>query len=122
MQVLITDLSAEWSDENGNYGQPKAWPPLQLPLVELAVSSIPHVALADGISDTRGETCARAMQPGETPPILIAHGHFLDGRHRVWAHRHHQVQTIAAIDLSEYVDVRTATGESMGIVGTSAAG
>ena len=36
----------------------------------------------------------------EYPPVVIAHGNFIDGRHRVWAAREQGEETIRAIDIS----------------------
>jgi hypothetical protein len=82
-----------------------------LPLVEVAVCRIPIVELSD---DDRGVNHATAMDLDTTPPIIVAEGHFMDGRHRSYKARLDDRQSLDAIDLSGIVDAGMLKSNSMG--------
>lgn len=101
MQVLIDDLLE--CDENG--------PPASFQVTQVAVASLPEVPLDE---HDRGTDHARAMDLRETPPIIIADGQFLDGKHRLFRARETGVETLLAIDLSGLVPAHILAWNGMG--------
>lgn len=105
MQCLVEQLVLD-ADED-------AVIPAMLPLGTVPLAGLPDLPLDDL---ERGEAYALDMDPDLVPPVLIAEGHFLDGRHRSFAARARGVERIAAIDLSGIVPPAAARGHSMGRV------
>jgi hypothetical protein len=103
MQVLVSDFVT-----GQRYG---CEVPEFLPLVEIEVCRIPIVELS---TDDRGTDHALAMDLDTTPPIIVADGHFMDGRHRSYKARHDHRRSLDAIDLSGIVDRRMLEHNSMG--------
>ena len=101
MRVLIEDFLE--SDELG--------PPSELPIELIAVDTIPVVPLD---KFDRGTDHARAMDLTKTPPILIADGQFLDGKHRVFQARETGVEVLLAINLSGMVSEHMLRCNGMG--------
>lgn len=89
MQVLLDDFMVKV--------------PAFLPVAYYRVASMPEVELDPY---DRGEEHARAMVGSETPPILLAGDHVLDGKHRIWAARQAGQQTIAGVDLASIGKLR----------------
>ncbi|AOG03259.1 hypothetical protein [Bosea sp. RAC05] len=101
MQVLIGDFLELEEDDH-----PAAF------LVTLVdVDTLPYVALDER---DRGEAHARDMDLSETPPILIADGQFLDGKHRLFQARETGVERLPAIDLSGMVSAHMLRCNGMG--------
>lgn len=93
--------------------------PADLPVVDVPLDDLPDVPLADpeADGDDRGVDHALAMDPDDVPPIIVADGLFLDGRHRVWRFRSLGRGTIPAIDLTGIADPGMRDGMAMGTVG-----
>jgi hypothetical protein len=106
MRVLIEQFVLDFD--------PTATIPGEIPLVSLAVADLPEVELDE--SD-RGTAYALRMRPGETPPIIVADGCFMDGKHRVFAARARGDDRIVAMDLSGVIPARAILMNSMGPVG-----
>lgn len=103
MQVLVDDFV------NGNGANRKI--PDLLPLVEVEINRIPIISLDEW---DRGLPHALAMDLDCTPPIVVAEGHFLDGRHRSHKARLEGRLSLDAIDLSGLVDPHMLACNSMG--------
>jgi hypothetical protein len=88
--------------------------PEMLPLIAVATADLPEVPLDE---HDRGSVHARAMNLDSVPPILVADGQFLDGKHRLFAARESRRETLAAIDLSGIADPRLVAANGMGPVG-----
>ncbi len=118
MQVLIEDLVCQTAVASGTVGNDREIPD-ELPVIAVDIADLPDVPVADpeADGDDRGIPYAREMDPGEVPPILVADGLFLDGRHRVWRFRDLGLATIQAIDLTGIADPTMAAANSMGPVG-----
>jgi hypothetical protein len=106
MRVLISDF-VQWHDEDRII-------PAHLPTRILNLDQLPSIPLDEY---DRGTAYALEMQPGETPPIIIAHGKFLDGKHRVFSARHRGDKQIEAIDLTGIADIRMVDANQMGDLG-----
>jgi hypothetical protein len=85
--------------------------PKRLPLAIVEVASIPVVGL-DPFD--RGAEYALRMDLDETPPIVIAEGYFMDGKHRAFSARTKARRTLVAIDLSGIIDPTMIDGNEMG--------
>lgn len=94
----------------------------------LAVARLPRALLddedaplsaeeADAAGVDRGVAYARAMVLDATPPIVVAHGHWLDGRHRVFAAREQQREWVWAFDLTEQMPDGLGTFFHLGSLG-----
>ncbi|MGY3581444.1 hypothetical protein ACVIGB_000486 [Bradyrhizobium sp. USDA 4341] len=105
MQVLVSDFV---SGQTSLRGVPEF-----LPLVEIAVRRIPIVELNE---DDRGTDHAMAMDLDVTPPIIVAEGHFMDGRHRSYKARLDNRSSLDAIDLTGIIDQRMLAYNSMGML------
>ena len=103
MQTLIFQFVTDHDDE--------AKIPDELPVSNIAVSTLPVVPLDE---NDRGSAHAREMDLKETPPILIANGHFLDGKHRVFQAREKGVKFLPAIDLTGIAHPQSVRENSMG--------
>jgi hypothetical protein len=64
----------------------------------------------------RGIAYARAMDPEKTPPLLIARGCLMDGKHRIFSARQKNIRTLRAIDLTAIIPTRAIEGNEMGTV------
>lgn len=89
-------------------------PPTTLPLVTLDMARMPETAFDAG-SDDRGAAYAMAMGR-DVPPIIVADGHVLDGRHRLYAARQRGDATIDAIDLSGLAHPTSLAADSLGTI------
>lgn len=105
MQVLVEDFVL------GDSGSGVI--PAMLPRVEIEVHRIPVVELDEF---DRGLAHAMAMDLDLTPPIIVAEGHFMDGRHRAHKARLDRRRSLDAIDLSGLIDARMLTCNSMGML------
>lgn len=85
--------------------------PALFPLVEVVVKNIPIIAL-DPFD--RGPDYAFQMNLDDTPPIIVADGHFMDGKHRAHAARASGRSSLPAIDLTGLIDPRMLELNSMG--------
>jgi hypothetical protein len=103
MQVLIDDFVRGCDDVRTL--------PDRLPVIEVETAWIPEIAL-DPFD--RGEDYALAMDLDETPPIIVAEGHFMDGKHRAHAARRRGRASLAAIDLTGIVDPHMLACNTMG--------
>lgn len=103
LQVLISDFV------DGGTGEGVV--PEVLPLVTVDVRDIPVVPL-DPFD--RGAAYAMAMNAGEIPPIVVAEGRFMDGKHRTYAARLKGWSMLSAIDLTGLIHPRMLEANSMG--------
>ncbi len=101
MQVLIGDFLELEEDDH----------PAALLVTFVDVDTLPYVALDER---DRGEAHARDMDLSKTPPILIADGQFLDGKHRLFQARATGVERLPAIDLSGLVSDHMLRCNGMG--------
>ncbi len=111
MQVLIDDF-VRGIDEKRRL-------PARLPLIEVETARIPVVAL-DPFD--RGEDHAMAMDLDEVPPIIVAEGRFMDGKHRAHAARRRGRASLTAIDLSGIIDPKMLDYNAMGALLPETAG
>lgn len=84
-----------------------------LPVSTIKVAEIPEMKMP---TRERGPEHAMRMDLNETPPVVTAHGEFLDGRHRTYAARQRGVEELPVIDLSAHMTPEMARKESMGKV------
>jgi len=109
MQVILGD----YLEASGNVDPEGLW------ATPVAVSRLPRVLLDDEQEPTlaqrsanrgvdRGVAYALAMRVEKTPPIVMAHGRWLDGRHRAFAARAQGVATLWAFDLSAHMTAAQA--------------
>jgi hypothetical protein len=106
MQTLISDfVTAPIGD--------KAIPQF-LPTREVRIADLPVVPLDEY---DRGTRYARNMKPSETPPIIIADGQFLDGKHRRFSFQELGLETVTAIDLTGIAHPKMVAICSMGELG-----
>jgi len=84
-----------------------------LPVSTIKVADIPDMKMP---TRERGPAHAMEMDLNETPPVVTAHGEFLDGRHRTYAARQRGVEELPVIDLSAHMTPEMARKESMGKV------
>ncbi len=109
MRVLIEDyIRGSRDDDVGRV------PPTELPVVKVPVAGIPSVPLNE---HDRGTAYAREMMLDNVPPIVIADGQFLDGKHRAFLARELAVETLLAIDLSGLATPDMIRSNSMGPLG-----
>lgn len=85
MAILIEDLI---EDELPEFFEMKWINPCAAPRVDLSDSD-------------RGTEHADEMDIGSCPPLVVAHGCLLDGRHRLWKMQKTGVKKAACIDISE---------------------
>lgn len=90
MQQLLADLA----DDAG------VSLPDQLPLRRAALTAFPEVTIGVGGSDDRNEDYVRAMAGCVLPPLLVADGILIDGRHRIAHLRDSGALEAAYIDLT----------------------
>jgi len=106
MQTLISDfVTAPIGD--------KAIPEY-LPTLEVRIADLPAVPLDEY---DRGTRYARSMVPTETPPIIIADGYFMDGKHRRFSFQELGLETVTAIDLTGIAHPEMVAMCSMGELG-----
>lgn len=111
LQVLI------WQFLDGDDGVERS-PPRFLPTRLVPVAGLPVVELDDY---DRGRDHAHSMDLESTPPLVIAYGQFLDGKHRAFRARHLRRETLVAIDLTDLMPKEAAETNSMGMVDFDAA-
>lgn len=85
--------------------------PAMLPTREVRIADIPIVRLNEF---DRGTEYARALNPDNAPPLIIADNHFLDGKHRCFSFRELGVERFIAIDLSGIAEPDMIEMNSMG--------
>jgi len=92
-------------------------PDIVIPAV-FAIGTIPVANLPKIPLDRydRGIAYARAMDPTQTPPILIARGYLMDGKHRIFSARQKNIETLRAIDLTAIIPARAIECNHMGPV------
>lgn len=101
MQALISDF-VEVDCDNV---------PALLPTREVRIADIPVVHLCEF---DRGTAYARALNPDNAPPLIIADNHFLDGKHRCFSFREQGVESFIAIDLTGIATAYMIEMNSMG--------
>lgn len=85
--------------------------PALLPTREVRIADIPIVQLCEF---DRGTDYARALNPDNAPPLIIADNHFLDGKHRCFSFRELGVESFIAIDLTGIAEPDMIEMNSMG--------
>ncbi len=103
MQVLLQDY----------FGAVGMDLPETLPLVQIDTHRLPAVGFEGMGSDSRGKPYAEAMIGRHVPPVVIADGFLLDGRHRLWAARQEGLSWIWALTLTGH-GVAAANGINLG--------
>jgi hypothetical protein len=103
MQTLIAQFITDYD--------PTIDIPARLPLGTIPVAGLPRVPLD---RYDRGRAYALAMDLNDTPPLIIAGGQFLDGKHRVYAARAKAVKHLPAIDLSGIAPAYAIESNAMG--------
>lgn len=99
MQVLLAQIAAD-------AGMPEE-DLERLPETDLPVRRIPVKAFPDplkGRPDGRGFESYAATPIEDYPPLVVAHGYFIDGRHRLYAAIRQGAETVRAIDASAILD------------------
>lgn len=109
MQVLLMQLATEMGQWGDSDAEMKRLARVKLPLTEIPLEWFPEIDPASDDMDERDFDSYLETPIEEYPPVVIAHGHFIDGRHRVWAAREQGVEAIPTIDISCLVD-STLTG------------
>lgn len=85
---------------------------IELPVVDLPVDGFPTVEME---TDDRKIQHALEMDLDKTPPILVAKGEWLDGRHRVYKAIQDGKKTIPAMDLTSILpDFGSGSGDGLG--------
>lgn len=108
MQTLISDfVTAPIGDKTI---------PEYLPTCEVRIADLPAIPLDEY---DRGTRHARSMAPTETPPIIIADGHFMDGKHRRFSFQELGLETVTAIDLTGIAHPKMVAMCSMGKLGAN---
>lgn len=100
MQVMILDLAFTVGDLPDTEGSQKRIARTKLPMMEIPLEFFPEIDPASDDNDERDFESYAKTPMDEYPPVVIAHGNFIDGRHRVWAARAQGEETIKAIDVS----------------------
>lgn len=85
--------------------------PALLPTREVRIADIPIARLCEF---DRGTAYARALNPDNAPPLVIADNHFLDGKHRCFSFRELGVESFIAIDLTGIATAHMIEMSSMG--------
>lgn len=85
--------------------------PALLPTREVRIADIPVAPLCEF---DRGTAYARALNPDNAPPLIIADNHFLDGKHRCFSFREQGVESFIAIDLTGIATAYMIEMNSMG--------
>lgn len=101
MQCLIHDFVGRDFDKIPEF----------LPSRMLRIADIP-VAPLDEFD--RGTAYARRLTPENSPPLIIADNHILDGKHRCFSFRELGVETFEAVDLSGLAEPEMIKGNSLG--------
>jgi hypothetical protein len=98
-QIAIDSRSKEWKSE-------ASFAKIDLPLYILPLSAFPRIDPEHDPGDDRKfeDYLNTAME--DFPPVVIAHGYFIDGRHRVWAAREKGEGEIWAVDASKVLGKR----------------
>lgn len=73
--------------------------PLEFNLVEINILALDNILL----DDDRGEEHALEMNTKSIPPLIIARGYLMDGRHRVFKLKKEKKSSFYAIDISSLV-------------------
>jgi hypothetical protein len=113
---VIQGLIFDFIDMNLPAGSGSPTIPNILPLGIVPVRGLPHVPISIREDGVRGVAYARRMDLDKTPPILIAYGVLIDGRHRIYAAREKRRDSLIAIDLTDYIKQETAEANGMGPV------
>lgn len=100
MQILIMDLAVmlgEWPDDKIGL---ERMAHTQFPLLKIPLKFFPEIDPESDDMDERDFESYLETPISEYPPVVIAHNHLIDGRHRVWAARKQGASTINTIDIS----------------------
>ena len=100
MQVMILDLAFTVGDLPDTEASQSRIARTKLPLMEVPLAYFPPIDPASDDNDERDFESYAETPMEEYPPVVIANGNFIDGRHRVWAAREQGVEAIKAIDIS----------------------
>lgn len=100
MQVMILDLAFTVGDLPDTDASQKRIARTKFPLMEIPLTYFPEIDPASDDNDERDFESYAETPMEEYPPVVIANGNFIDGRHRVWAAREQGEEAIKAIDIS----------------------
>jgi len=73
---------------------------INLPLYEIPVEAFPEVDVEHPDDDRDFESYVDTPI-NEFPPLVVAHGYFIDGNHRLYAARAQGVETVRTLDASK---------------------
>jgi hypothetical protein len=76
---------------------------VEIPVGMVPTSSFPARIQGQAAGDDRQFEDYLETPIEEYPPVLVAHGYWVDGRHRLWAARARNVQEIQTADISALV-------------------
>ena len=100
MQVMILDLAFTVGDLLDTDASQRKIARTRLPLMEVPLAYFPEVDPASDDNDERDFESYADTPMEDYPPVVIANGNFIDGRHRVWAARQQGEDSIKVIDIS----------------------
>lgn len=100
MQIMILDLAFTVGHLPDTEASQKRIVRTKLPLMAIPLVYFPEVSPDSDDNDERDFESYVKTPMEEYPPIVIANGNFIDGRHRLWAARQQGVDTLKAIDIS----------------------
>lgn len=98
LQHLLFDLTVG----TGIYTLPR-----RLPVRVIPIERFPHVEIGTNPTDQRGHAYVQRMINADLPPLVIVGEHWIDGRHRIAAHRLMQTKSVPCIDLVNIIPVPT---------------
>jgi hypothetical protein len=100
IQVMILDLAFTFGGLPDTDASRKRIARTRLPLMEISLAYFPEIDPADDDYDCRDFESYVETPMEDYPPVVIANGNFIDGRHRVWAAREQGEETIKTVDIS----------------------
>lgn len=102
MQVLLAQIAADGGMSESDLEQ---LPAVDLPVLTLPVSAFPEPD-PDHPSDERDFESYVSTPIEDYPPLVVAHGYFIDGRHRLYAAIRQGAETVRAVDAGGILDRR----------------
>ena len=100
MQVMLLELAFTMGDLPDTDASQRRIARTKFPLMEVPLEFFPEIDPASEDNDERDFDSYVETPMAQYPPVVIAHGNFIDGRHRLWAAREQGEPTIKTIDIS----------------------
>lgn len=100
MQVLLFEIA-----DSAERGVPETFP-----INRKAICNFPVVPIGVCPADSRDHSYVQRMIGRSLPPIVVAHGRLIDGRHRLASYRLSGVKEVSYIDATEIVDADQLCG------------